>query len=230
MYIYEDRCFATFSYKRSHCAPSPIHATPGFPTRIGRPVRHWSWCVQVDVAGATQLCLGAAKVIFPWKLVNGAVSTVSKLYHKSDFLHRHQGTIQWNGSLLSKTDNLTPASIYNYLTKNPGDTTSNSSPSGSKVLQYLHRHQFRPGGSWWFMRVMLLWPGTSMKLCQALAWCLIMMTMMMECISNLPQLSEVIHLIQTQNTNYCVATPLGSGQMTWLAARTSSHEMEAENL
>lgn len=53
---------------------------------------------------------------------------------------------------------------------------------------------------------------------------------MMECISNLPQLSEVIHLIQTQNTNYCVATLLGSGQMTWLAARTSSHDMEAENL
>ena len=61
MYIYEDRCFATFSYKRSHCAPSPIHATPGFPTRIGRPVRHWSRCVQVDVAGATQLCLGAGR-------------------------------------------------------------------------------------------------------------------------------------------------------------------------
>lgn len=220
--------FSTFSYKRSHCASSPIHATPGFPTRIGRPVRHWSRCVQVDVAGATQLCLGAGRWFSHGNWSTELFQRFGSCTTKVIFC---TGTIQRSGSLLSKTDNLTPASIYNYLTKNPGDTTSNSSPSGSKVLQYLHRHQFRPGGSWWFMRVTLLWPGTSMKLCQALAWCLFFIAiMMMECISNLPQLSEVIHLIQTQNTNYCVATLLGSGQMTWLAARTSSHDMEAENL
>lgn len=31
-------------------------------------------------------------------------------------------------------------------------------------------------------------------------------------------------MIQTQNTNYYVATPLGNGQMTWLAARISSDD------